>query len=171
MSSRIKAIILVPSMFAMSACASVFSSYESDFSCKNSDFGNCESPMQAYNRAIGAHTDPAAQVVTPDGEHDHHHAEKQTDFEGYQNAVYGEVAELVKEPDTPILVAPKTVRTLVMPYSDPNKSDRLYMPRYVYSILEDSKFVLGNYLKPQNPVGGFRDLLNSMGATVEVKEE
>jgi conjugal transfer pilus assembly protein TraV len=42
------------------------------------------------------------------------------------------------------------VRTLILPYADRKRPDRLYMPRYVYSILERPQWVVGDYLV--NPV-------------------
>ena len=49
-----------------------------------------------------------------------------------------------------MLKSPRTVRTLILPYADRQRPDRLYMPRYVYSILDTPSWVVGNYLV--NPV-------------------
>jgi conjugal transfer pilus assembly protein TraV len=48
-----------------------------------------------------------------------------------------------------MLRAGKTVRTLILPYADRERPDRLYMPRYVYSILERPQWVVGDYLVDQ----------------------
>jgi conjugal transfer pilus assembly protein TraV len=48
-----------------------------------------------------------------------------------------------------MLRAGKTVRTLILPYADRERPDRLYMPRYVYSILERPQWVVGDYLVGQ----------------------
>jgi len=45
-----------------------------------------------------------------------------------------------------MLKPPKTVRTLILPYSKNNENKRLYMPRYVYSVVENPQWVLGDYL-------------------------
>lgn len=171
---KTKVILVISASIGLSACSSVFSAYKSDFSCKNSDHGKCESTLQAYDRAIGSTVEakPTQTVEGVEGVEGHAHVHEPADnFKGYQDAVYGEVADLVAEPNTPILIKPKTIRTLVMPYTDPAKPNRLYMPRYVYSILEESKFVLGNYLKPKSPMGGFGDLLKSLGSSSEKEEE
>jgi conjugal transfer pilus assembly protein TraV len=46
----------------------------------------------------------------------------------------------------------RTVRTLILPYADRTRPDRLYMPRFVYSIVESPQWVVGDYLVgPQAP--------------------
>lgn len=46
----------------------------------------------------------------------------------------------------------QAVRTLILPYADRQRPDRLYMPRYVYSILERPSWVVGGYLvEPVSP--------------------
>jgi len=147
----------------LGACS--FSAYEEDFSCKNQDHGGCAHPMQAYENAVAegpqVHVQEAEGEVSASTPH-HNHALKEDAYSGYQNSVYEELSELVQEPDTPIMAAPKTVRTLILPYADPKKPDRLYMPRYVYSILEAPRFVLGGYLKPRVQGRGLMDLMNQL---------
>src|SRR3546814_19894409 len=40
------------------------------------------------------------------------------------------------------------VRTLILPYADRNRPARLYMSRFVYSVLETPSWVVGGYLVP-----------------------
>src|SRR3546814_14669808 len=42
----------------------------------------------------------------------------------------------------------QAVRTLILPYADRNRPDRLYMSRFVYSVLETPSWVVGGYLVP-----------------------
>lgn len=67
-------------------------------------------------------------------------------LDSYSDSRYRELQGLLEQPRTPMLRPPKTVRTLVLAYSDDGKKKRLFMPRYVYTIVEESNFVLGNYL-------------------------
>lgn len=78
-------------------------------------------------------------------------------YEGYQQALYRELTGLIDQPETPMLTPPRTVRTLILPYSDGRATGTLYMPRYVYSIVEAPTFVLGNYLarQPQDDLASF----------------
>lgn len=151
------------SALSMSACASLFSAYDSKFSCKNSDHGGCSHPLDAYEDARSELTptfDGTPNIALVEmveeqlahGEHGHVLAPRANEYRSYQDASYGELEALIAAPDTPVLAPAKTVRTLILPYTDPKSSDRLYMPRYVYSVLENSRFVLGNY--PVEQSGG-----------------
>ena len=71
---------------------------------------------------------------------------------GYRDSVYRELQGLVEAPVTPMLRPGRTIRTLILPYADRERPDRLYMPRYVYSILDKPQWVVGDYLvSPVNP--------------------
>ena len=73
-------------------------------------------------------------------------------FAGYRDSVYRELQGLIEAPVTPMLKSGETVRTLILPYADRQRPDRLFMPRYVYSILERPTWVVGGYLvKPVSP--------------------
>jgi conjugal transfer pilus assembly protein TraV len=47
---------------------------------------------------------------------------------------------------SPMLRPSRTIRTLILPYADKQRPDRLYMARYVYSILDRPAWVVGDYL-------------------------
>jgi hypothetical protein len=47
---------------------------------------------------------------------------------------------------TPMLKPSRTLRTLILPYADRQRPDRLYMARYVYSIIDRPAWVVGDYL-------------------------
>jgi conjugal transfer pilus assembly protein TraV len=152
----------------ISGC-STFLPYESDFACKNSDHGKCIHPEAAYAEATAATAPDAAapgeRGAKPDDAVARRDRRKRNSidasvtlasgYEGYQEAVYSQLASLVEAPVTPMLAPAKTVRTLILPYADERSADRLYMPRYVYSVLEASRFVLGDYLSaPSNDFAG-----------------
>jgi conjugal transfer pilus assembly protein TraV len=65
------------------------------------------------------------------------------------------------QPVTPMLKPPRTVRTLILPYADRQRPDRLYMPRYVYSLMEKPVWVVGRSLvAPPEPGGKGTDPWN-----------
>jgi len=149
--------LICASALPLYACASLFSAYDSDFSCKNSDHGGCAHPLEAYEQArtekvpIFAATPGLAASGGGDKHLEHDsldlgRATQSSDYQSYQDASYSELGALIAAPQTPVLAPAKTVRTLILPYTDPRSSERLYMPRYVYSVLENARFVLGNYL-------------------------
>lgn len=156
----------------VSACASV-TPYDSDFSCKSTDYGQCIHPDGAYALAV-ANTGADVETSGAEGEpvnrrqrRTRNREERRDDvgtqqqpalipistvntpYEGYQQAVYREMSGMIDQPVTPMLTQPKVVRTLIMPYSDESTTGALYMPRFVYSILEGPQFVIGDYLSEQ----------------------
>jgi conjugal transfer pilus assembly protein TraV len=67
-------------------------------------------------------------------------------IEGYRDSVYRELKALIDAPVTPMLKPARTVRTLILPYADRQRPDRLYMPRYVYSVLDKPVWVVAGGL-------------------------
>ncbi|MDE8654459.1 TraV family lipoprotein [Novosphingobium album (ex Liu et al. 2023)] len=160
----------VAALALLSGCAtlgSMMSPYSEKFSCKNRDHGQCIHPEEAYADAVAgvpSHSDPAVThdkamlKGTPDGTPAPRDAKsaKQaaSPYYAYRDSVYREMQGLIDAPTTPMLRAGRTVRTLIMPYADRERPDRLYMPRYVYSILERPQWVVGDYLvNPVEPAG------------------
>ncbi|WP_420820386.1 TraV family lipoprotein [Sphingobium terrigena] len=139
------------------------SPYSEKFSCKNSDHGQCIHPDKAYADAVADMPSRSDPVVTNDkamlrdktnspansgaGKRRSNGA---APFNGYRDSVYRELQGLVEAPVTPMLRPGRTVRTLILPYADRERPDRLYMPRYVYAIIERPQWVVGDYLV--NPV-------------------
>lgn len=154
-------LLLIAAALPLSGCAtigSVMSPYSEKFSCKNSDHGQCIHPEKAYDDAVAGHrprSDPAvtrdkkllrepgglsANAPQADGK------VGPSAYAGYRDSVYRELKGLIDQPVTPMLKPAQAVRTLILPYADRQRPDRLYMPRYVYSILDRPSWVVGGYL-------------------------
>ena len=170
---KIMTLLVLGAGSGLAGCASV-TPYDSDFSCKSDDYGQCIHPAGAYALAT-ASTAPTVEAIdtganAPGVEPVNRRQRKRRDrsrrasgdgadllpvsvtpYEGYQQAVYREVAGLVEQPVTPMLTKPKVVRTLIMPYAGRGTEDVLYMPRYVYTMLEGPRFVMGDYLNQAQP--------------------
>ena len=73
--------------------------------------------------------------------------QQMTSEQMYIDALYKEMSLLIREPETPIIKAPKEMRTLILSYSNSKNKKILYMPRYVYTIVEDAEFVIKQYFK------------------------
>src|SRR3546814_19655896 len=71
----------------------------------------------------------------------------------YRDSVYRELQGLIEAPETPMLRPAQAVRTLILPYADRNRPDRLYMSRFVYSVLENTSWVVGGYRSEERSVG------------------
>ncbi|WP_454884363.1 TraV family lipoprotein [Sphingomonas oryzagri] len=151
-------------LLALNGCAavgSVMSPYPEKFGCKNNDHGVCISPDKAYQDAVAGRVSKSDPAVTNDKKLLHAHGADQAAassklqhgksapppaFAGYRDSVYAKLRGLLDQPATPMLKSPRTVRTLILPYADRQRPDRLYMPRYVWSILERPEWVVGDYL-------------------------
>ena len=126
-----RGLLTASALLALSGCTtlgSVMSPYSEKYSCKNSDHGQCIHPDKAY--AAGGKAMPGGSGA----------------FGTYRDSVYRELQGLIDQPVTPMLKPSQAVRTLILPYADRQRPDRLYMPRYVYSILDKPQWVVGGYL-------------------------
>ncbi|MGF7202232.1 conjugal transfer pilus assembly protein TraV [Sphingobium olei] len=149
------ALLLLGLLPACTAIGSAMSPYSEKFSCKNSDHGQCIHPDRAYSDAVAGRTsrsDPkvtnsARAAISPAaGTGPKTKGGATAPYLGYRDSVYQELKGLVEAPVTPMLRPGRTIRTLILPYADRERPDRLYMPRYVYSILDKPQWVVGDYL-------------------------
>ncbi|WP_278374403.1 TraV family lipoprotein [Sphingobium xenophagum] len=155
-------ILFLPALSALGGCAtlgSIMSPYSEKFSCKNDDHGQCIHPEKAYADAVAGATSKSDPAVTRDkamlrDRGDRRSAGSRSSeqaYAGYRESVYRELQGLIDQPVTPMLKPARTVRTLILPYADQHRPDRLYMQRYVFSILERPQWVVGDYLvSPQS---------------------
>jgi len=154
---------LLPLLGGCASLGHTLSPYAENFSCKNSDHGQCIAPDKAYADAVAGRAPRSDPAVTRDkallGEASSERARQgrnkagataTTAYQGYRDSVYRELQGLVDRPVTPMLRPGRTIRTLILPYADRERPDRLYMPRYVYSVLDAPQWVVGDYLV--NPV-------------------
>lgn len=160
---------LLASLPACSAIGSALSPFPEKFSCKNSDHGQCIHPEQAYADAQAGRPSRSDPSVTIDkallkegreaGDSPSNRGGKRrpgastgTPYLGYRDSVYRELKGLIDAPVTPMLRPGRSVRTLILPYADRERPDRLYMPRYVYSMVETPRWVVADYLvSPVDP--------------------
>jgi len=151
-----KHICLIGVLCATSACASMFSSYDSNFSCKNADHGGCEHPMVAYEKALQQKTSPGgveAEGLASDFISDNGVSQgSNSSLRDYKGAVYAELESLLEAPNTPLIVPVKTIRTLILPHTDRRaKNQRLFMSRFIFTVVEEARFVLGGMqARPKN---------------------
>ena len=158
-------LLMLACLPACSTIGSVMSPYPEKFSCKNSDHGQCIHPERAYEDAVAgavSRSDPkvtndrkmlkGSTAATASGTTGGSRGKVTPPYLGYRDSVYRELQGLVEAPVTPMLRPGRTIRTLILPYADRERPDRLYMPRYVYSILDKPQWVVGDYLvSPVSP--------------------
>ncbi|HUD93893.1 type IV conjugative transfer system lipoprotein TraV [Sphingobium sp.] len=158
-------------LIGLSGCAaigSVMSPYSEKFSCKNSDHGQCIHPDQAYADALAGRPSRSAPAFTNDRkllvQEDAHAIEgrtlpaprsattalapnrRGTKLPAAAPFTQPNIGAVVESPSSPMLRPSRTVRTLILPYADKQRPGRLYLPRYIYSIVDKPAWVVGDYL-------------------------
>jgi conjugal transfer pilus assembly protein TraV len=120
-------------LFILSACSPLqetINPYSENFKCiARDDAGECIDTPTAYKKArypvpaIGEETEPASGIK-----------------QEIQDNRYRLVAGLLQEEKKPLLQPPKILRVLLLPYK--GEGGELFMSRYVYVKIEDSKWIL-----------------------------
>jgi conjugal transfer pilus assembly protein TraV len=119
----------------MTGCAtsSVLNPFESGFKCNATSVGECIPLNEAYEAAL---------IVDSKKEKSGTNESDDADSKGlYKKALYKEVTSLLEKPKTPLVIPPKTVRVLILPYKD--SKGVLYMQRYLYFFASEPEWVLG----------------------------
>jgi len=145
---KVKFTFLLLAVLVFSGC-SIFSPYNSKFQCESPDKGKCVSVQKAYEESMGK-GNFHGKVVGKHGSSKDKGGEKEmkdvkssSAEESYRESIQREMANLINAPVTPLLVPPKVMRVLVLPY--PDKSV-LYMPRYIYIMTDKPRWIIGDYL-------------------------
>lgn len=156
----LRALLALSAIAGLSGCATVgslMSPYSEKFDCKNKDHGQCIHPEKAYEDAVAGVASKSDPAVTNDKKMLRSTAAEASDsrsrpvavanaYGSYKDSVYRELKGLIDAPVTPMLKPARTVRTLILPYADRQRPDRLYMPRYVYSVVDKPVWVVGGTL-------------------------
>ena len=135
-----KKILTVAGMLFVSGC-SLLNPYESNFSCPETGTGKCVSVQTAYQEATAPVTvttdDTPATTPMPENRERTGTAENR-----YRAALLDTFTGLLKEPVTPVVAPPKTMRVLILPYT--GQENELNMLRYVYFFVDEPRWLLGD---------------------------
>lgn len=115
---------LILCLLLVSGC----SPYASKFQCPDTDPGKCVPVEQAYLESKGTWRPERGSELEPA-------------LDAYRSAFFSRVAGLLEEPVAPLVVPPKVMRMLLLPYR--GADNELYMPRYTYFFVDEARFVLG----------------------------
>ena len=131
--------------FALSGCAGVMNPYHSNFQCPNFKNGRCVSVEDAYKESTGQYHDLWKEGTSPGGGPDNGGRIQKAGpsiADEYRSALYGRLDGLLKSPVSPMVVPPKVMRVLILPYT--GRDNELYMARYVYLFLSGPRWLLND---------------------------
>lgn len=123
-----KRLILLLGLVLLLTGCSVLNPYEEDFKCPRTDEGECVDVETAYNESRGSIGQPAGAASTD-----------------YEQALYDRMTDLLHAPSTPVVVPPKIMRVLMLPYE--GEDSELYMLRYAYIFVDRPRWMLTDPLK------------------------
>jgi len=156
----VKKVLIVTGMLIMSGCA-MLNPYESSFSCPETSKGKCVSVQNAYSEsatssgkiaeasAEAKNEDRGIESATGGGCSDgetvaslHSPSRENGYYNRYRTALFDKFSGLLKDPVTPVVVPPKTMRVLLLPYT--GQDNEFYMLRYVYFFVDEPRWLLGD---------------------------
>mgnify|MGYP003585287506 CR=1 FL=1 len=156
-----KKALTLAGMLLVSGCA-LLNPYESSFSCPESYNGKCVSVQTAYSESSGGiakakntAVDQSHENCGPESENPGACTESSKESTGadlqskengaltkYRTALFDKFTGLLKEPVTPVVAPPKTMRVLLLPYT--GQDNEFYMLRYVYFFVDEPRWLLGD---------------------------
>jgi conjugal transfer pilus assembly protein TraV len=162
--------------------------YEEEFICERGadNIGKCVTVEEAYEEALKGRVDAGAAdkpSVNKKGRRRHTGKNKklrtankssssttrpskeglpdeQIAYQNYRTELYQQLQRLMAEPETPVVKNAEQTRTLILSYSPEQRPQRLYMPRFVYSIKQGAEFVMGQYRLQDSGLTSFSDFIN-----------
>lgn len=148
MKSRVSRLLAGISLLTFLVVAGGCNPYNGEFNCKGAPFGSCAPTPEIYKDIIeGRGAGEALKPVDVDP------AEEKTAVQGvpveplvsaYREAELKKITKLLKQPVTPVVVPPKVMRILFMPFE--SEEGILNMPEYAFIMLDKPKWVMGDYL-------------------------
>ena len=149
----LKSTLITALYVVCSGCAWMFP-YDQEFNCpRGENSGECVNSMEAYERAstgVSKHRKRSETVAKEEAQVQEEpvFAPHDTGYRNYVDANYDQVAKLLTSPTTPMVTMPEIMEILILNRQSEN-SKTIYGGRWVHVIVEDSKFVIGDYLKPK----------------------
>jgi len=135
----VKFLLIGISLLCLTACAGTLNPYQGEFECPQAEKGKCVSIQQAYQESIISFDDKKKTKKTT-GKEEPLYNEIETK---YTTELFGKLSSLLKEPKSPLVVPPKVVRVMILPYQS-GEGKEFYSARYVYVIVEEPRWILQN---------------------------
>ena len=152
-----KKTLITIGIMIMSGCA-LLNPYESSFSCPETANGTCVSVQTAYREsklpAVSNTAEPVSErkeeACSGENSSDSACSDRKSGLalnssspeSRYRSALFDTFSGLLKEPVTPIVAPPRTMRVLLLPYT--GQENEFYMLRYVYFFVDEPRWLLGD---------------------------
>ena len=137
----LNATLLFLSTILLAGCGPILNPYEEHFKCKApAEDGKCLDTPSAYLEARYPEPAPGTADTCADCPKGVLAATTPPTTISPHHARYRLLADLLEEPEKPLLRPPKILRVLMLPYE--GESGELFMTRYVYLQVENGKWLL-----------------------------
>jgi len=168
MNMRVKVLLLIGLVSFLYGCAGVLNPYGDEFACPKTYKGKCVSIQKAYEESLdpkfhepedtsyryefnrkkspcqggncGGGSSSTGRQGTLSLDSARMNTEQDSGNGAYLSSLYEKMTGLLKEPTTPVVVPPKVMRILIFSYTGDSKE--LFMPRYVYFMADEPKWML-----------------------------
>lgn len=137
-------IMMLALVFLFYGCASILNPYKSKFQCPDTDKGKCIPMEEAYKKSkeLKPAEKPQEEKLQEEKKKS---ADKPVDKKAeasdtYQDSLYKRLSGLLDKPVTPVVAPAQVLRVLLLSYQ--GKGNELFMPRYVYIMIEEPKWIL-----------------------------
>lgn len=143
MRSKRYVLLLMLSTTALSGCGTWFHPYHEDYLCPGGDTGKCAKVKQAYEESFRRQSEDFSPLVKTKKEIDENDVKSVVKDEeyNYKNELYKELAGLIRNPETPVLMPARQKRVLIPGYTGKDNSI-YYGYRYVYFMDTDPQWTL-----------------------------
>jgi conjugal transfer pilus assembly protein TraV len=142
---RIPLFVLIAAASLFFVGCAVLNPYKSDFTCPQKENGKCVGVETAYDESLekGKKSGTLEATGKPSPKPETATAGAQDLL--YREEVYRKLIGLLREPATPLVVPPRVMRVLFLPYK--GDGGELFMPRYIYFMADDPRWIMGDYLQ------------------------
>ncbi|MBU1161960.1 MAG: TraV family lipoprotein [Proteobacteria bacterium] len=135
-------VLICVMILSFTGCASVFNPYQEEYQCPDTYKGKCVSMKTAYNESIeGVKYNKEDGKENPLVKSNNHKSNNAQDE--YQKRLYKKLADIIEEPEVPVVIPPKILRVLILSYT--NNDNDMYGHRFVYILAQEPKWVFSAF--------------------------
>jgi conjugal transfer pilus assembly protein TraV len=134
-------VLICAAMLSFTGCASIFNPYQEEFQCPDTYKGKCVSMKTAYDESIEGveyNEDGKENPLIKSNDHNFKNARDE-----YQKRLYEKLADIIEEPEVPVVIPPKILRVLILSYT--NNANEMYGHRFVYILAKEPEWVFSTF--------------------------